>query len=66
MMMKYLIAALCFCIIALPGCGDTDIQMATNAGMDAVKALTLSDRDVLEIAITGNAVFRQTAHHGSA
>ncbi len=49
-MMKYLIAVLCFCMIALPGCGDTDIQMATNAGMDAVKALTLSDKDVLEIA----------------
>ena len=34
----------------LSGCEDTDIQTATDAGMDAVKALTLSDEDVQEIA----------------
>ncbi len=49
-MINYLIAASCLCMLVLAGCGDTDIQMATGAGMDAVKALALSDRDVLDIA----------------
>lgn len=50
MMMKYLVISFCFCIFLLSGCEDTDIQTATDAGMDAVKALTLSDEDVQEIA----------------
>jgi metalloprotease len=34
----------------LSGCENTDLQMATNAGVDAVRALALSDKDVQEIA----------------
>jgi metalloprotease len=37
-------------MLLLSGCENTDLQMATNAGMDAVKALTLSDKDLQDIA----------------
>ena len=42
--------ALLFCFAFLAGCENTDVMTATDAGMDAVKALTLSDKDVLAIA----------------
>jgi len=42
--------ALLFCFAFLAGCENTDVLTATDAGMDAVKALTLSDKDVLAIA----------------
>jgi len=32
------------------GCEDTDIGMATRAGLEAVKAVTLSDEDVMNLA----------------
>lgn len=48
-MLKYI--AILFCLSLLPGCENTDITTATDAGLDAVKALTLSDRDVQEIAV---------------
>ncbi len=38
------------CLFCLTGCGDTNIWMATEAGMEAVKAITLSDAEVREIA----------------
>ena len=50
MKMKYIVMTFCFCMLVLSGCENTDLQMATNAGMDAVKALTLSDKDLQEIA----------------
>ena len=34
----------------MPGCENTDMQMVTEAGMDGVKALTISDKDVEEIS----------------
>jgi putative metalloprotease len=40
---------LCF-VFMLSGCGNTDVMTATDAGLDAVKAITLSDQDVQEIA----------------
>lgn len=44
--------ALCLCFVCmLAGCDNTDISTATDAGLDAVKALTLSDKDVQEIAV---------------
>jgi putative metalloprotease len=49
-MMKYLITVICFGIVLLSGCENTDLPIAVDAGMDAVKALTLSDKDVQEIA----------------
>jgi putative metalloprotease len=41
---------ICLFMLFLPGCENTDIQTATDAGIDAVKALTLSDKDVLDLA----------------
>jgi putative metalloprotease len=49
-MLKYLTLIIYFCPLFLSGCEDTDILTATGAGIDAVKALTLSDKDVQEIA----------------
>jgi len=49
-MMKYLIAIICFGSMLLSGCENTDLPLAVDAGMDAVKAMTLSDQDVQEIA----------------
>lgn len=40
-----------FCLSVLAGCEDTDIMTATDAGLDAVRAITLSDKDVQEIAV---------------
>lgn len=40
--------------LALSACDDTDIGMATRAGLEAVKAVTLDDADVMRLA-------RQTA-----
>lgn len=37
-------------MLLLSGCENTDMQTATDAGIDVVKALTLSDKDVQEIA----------------
>lgn len=48
-MLKYL--AILFTFIFLSGCENTDVMTATDAGMDAVKAFTLSDQDVQKIAI---------------
>ncbi len=35
----------------LSGCENTDVSIAANAGLDAVKALTISEREVQEIAV---------------
>jgi len=42
--------ALLFCFAFVAGCENTDVLTATDAGMDALKAVTLSDKDVLAIA----------------
>lgn len=41
---------ICLFSLFLSGCENTDIQTAIDAGGDAVKALTLSEKDVLELA----------------
>ena len=43
--------AIMFCFSLLSGCENTDVMTAADAGLDAVKALTLSDKDVREIAV---------------
>lgn len=40
------------CLLLLSGC-DTNVQLATEAGIDAIKAVTLSDKDVHELAARG-------------
>lgn len=42
--------AILFCLFALTGCEDTDVLTVAGAGLDAVKALTLSEQEVQEIA----------------
>jgi len=42
--------AILFCFAFAAGCENTDVLTATDAGMDALKAVTLSDKDVLAIA----------------
>jgi len=48
-MLKLLTIILCFSLLL--GCENTDVMTAADAGLDAVKALTLSDKDVREIAV---------------
>ena len=45
-----LIAAL-LCAAALAACDNTDLSLATGAAVDAVRAATLSDKDILAIAV---------------
>ena len=39
-----------FCLVVILGCDNTDLITAADTGKDAVKAITLSDKDVLAIA----------------
>jgi putative metalloprotease len=39
------------CCAALAGCDETDVSLATNAAVDAVRAATLSDEAVRDIAV---------------
>lgn len=48
--MKIFPILICLFALFIAGCENTDIQTATDAGIDAVKALTLSDKDVLDLA----------------
>lgn len=41
---------LLLCLLFLSGCENTDVTIATDAGMDALKAVSLSDKDLEEIA----------------
>ena len=47
--MTFFAVLVCF-VCLMSGCENTDIMTATDAGLDAVKALALSDEDVQEIA----------------
>jgi putative metalloprotease len=42
--------AMLFLLLSLPSCENTDVSTAVDAGLDAVKAVTLSDQEVREIA----------------
>jgi putative metalloprotease len=43
--------AACLCVLILTACENTDLRLATEAGMEAIKAATLSDKEILEIAV---------------
>jgi putative metalloprotease len=47
-MLRYFVILFCFAFLA--GCENMDGTIAIDAGLDAVKALTLSDKDLQEIA----------------
>jgi len=49
---KQLIIFSLVCLLLLSGC-DTNVQLTTEAGIDAIKAVTLSDKDVHELAARG-------------
>jgi putative metalloprotease len=49
MILKYVVIVIGIALL-VSGCEDTDLILATDAGLDAVKALTLSDKEVREIA----------------
>ena len=38
------------CLLTISGCEDTNLQLATEAGLEAVQAVTLSDQDVQQLA----------------
>jgi metalloprotease len=37
--------------LTLTACENTDLRLATEAGMDAIKAATLTDKEILELAV---------------
>lgn len=39
------------CLLFLAGCEDTDVRLAAEAGLDAVKAVTLSDENIRQLAM---------------
>jgi len=53
-MKKFFYLIIC-CWFLLFGCEDTNIDLATQAGLDALKAITLSDKDVKILAVQASA-----------
>lgn len=51
MMNPYLLILFLLCVLTGPGCDSTDPMAALDAGLDAVKAVTLSDKDVKALAL---------------
>ncbi len=51
-----------FCILWITACDNTDVVTAVGSGIDAVKAVTLSDEDVLSIA-SKSAELSDNKHH---
>jgi metalloprotease len=49
-MMKRLSIICLFFLLGLTGCDDTDLQLAAEAGLDGVRAITLSDEAVKELS----------------
>jgi putative metalloprotease len=48
--MSHFVRAFCIGMLVLAGCENADVRKAVEAGSDAVMALTISDREVREIA----------------
>lgn len=44
------IVVLSICLLGLSACDNTDVQLAADAGLDAVKAITLTDQEVRSLA----------------
>lgn len=51
-----------FCFVFTFGCDNTDVLTVTDAGRDAVKAITLSDKDILAIASKSTALMDGKNH----
>ncbi len=41
----------CLFALTLTACENTDLRLATEAGMDAIRAATLTDKEILELAV---------------
>ena len=48
---RYLSIVACLFALTLTACENTDLRLATEAGMDAIKAATLTDKEILELAV---------------
>ena len=49
--MKYGIIVLISCVLFFTGCEDTNLELAAEAGLDVIKAATLSDEEVRMMAV---------------
>jgi putative metalloprotease len=47
----HLFIVACLFALTLTACENTDLRLATEAGMDAIKAATLTDKEILAIAV---------------
>lgn len=47
----YLFGIVCLFTLTLTACENTDMQLAADAGRDAIKAATLTDKEILELAV---------------
>jgi putative metalloprotease len=48
---RCLFIVVCLFALTLTACENTDLQLATEAGMDAIKAVTLTNGRILELAV---------------
>lgn len=53
--MKKIFLMLSVFVLLFAGCEDTDLGLATEAGMDAIKSITLKDEEVQKLAATAAA-----------
>jgi len=60
-MFKYTFLTVSLFTLCLTGCEETDVLLATEAGIDAVKAITLSDEAVHNMAIKSS-VYADSQH----
>jgi putative metalloprotease len=51
MISRCLSIAACLFVLTLTACENTDLRLATEAGMDAIKAATLTNNEILELAV---------------
>ncbi|RJX35416.1 MAG: peptidase M48 [Desulfurivibrio sp.] len=50
-LLQCLLLFCCLCLPVLSGCEDTDVRLAAEAGLDAARAVTLSDEAVRQLAL---------------
>ncbi|MEW6519503.1 MAG: M48 family metalloprotease [Thermodesulfobacteriota bacterium] len=50
-LLQFLLLFCCLCLPVLSGCEDTDVRLAAEAGLDAARAVTLSDDAVRQLGL---------------
>jgi putative metalloprotease len=48
---RYFSIIACLFALTLTACENTDLRLVTEAGMDAIKAATLTNKEILELAV---------------